>query len=143
MPAKERKGKTSEKKNTTIKQRKQLREEGNEKQPVEVEDMPEDRCDADKGDSSFYKKWEIVPISVDEKLAAFFEDNPLFYDITNESYKNLPLRNATLQSFGLKEGLHREYFSPFLAHLSQSDRVSFCGRFLSGVRPSSVRKLLL
>jgi hypothetical protein len=27
----------------------------------------------------------------------------------------------------------------FLAHLSQSDRVSFCDRFSSGVRPSSVR----
>jgi hypothetical protein len=31
----------------------------------------------------------------------------------------------------------------FLAHLSQSDRVSFCDRFSSGVRPASVRKLLL
>jgi hypothetical protein len=27
----------------------------------------------------------------------------------------------------------------FLAHLSQSDRVSFCDRFSSGVRPSGVR----
>jgi hypothetical protein len=28
----------------------------------------------------------------------------------------------------------------FLAHLSQSDRVSLCDRFSSGVRPSSVRR---
>jgi hypothetical protein len=30
-----------------------------------------------------------------------------------------------------------------LAHLSQSDRVSFCDHFSSGVRPASNRKLLL
>jgi hypothetical protein len=34
-------------------------------------------------------------------------------------------------------------FIPFLAHLSQSDRVSFCDRFSSGVHRPSVRKLLL
>jgi hypothetical protein len=37
--------------------------------------------------------------------------------------------------------LHHAIF--FLAHLSQSDRVSFCDRFSSGVRPASIRKLLL
>jgi hypothetical protein len=97
------------------------REEGNEIKPKEVKNMPEDRGEADKGDAEkgsklplkFYKKGGIVPIYVDEKLDAFFEDNPLFYDITDESYKNLPLRNAKLQSFGLREGLHREYFSFF------------------------------
>jgi hypothetical protein len=42
-------------------------------------------------------------------------------------------KHIKFMEYGLKK-------KQFLAHLSQSDRVSFCDRFSSGVHPSSVRR---
>lgn len=44
----------------------------------------------------------------DELIAAFFEDHPAFYDLTNPDYKKKAKKNALLKEFEEEIGLPRQ-----------------------------------
>ena len=46
---------------------------------------------------------------VEEKIAQFYEANPMYYDLGHRDYKNRPKKNATLKEFADSIGITREY----------------------------------
>ena len=46
--------------------------------------------------------------AIDEKIAAFFEDRPFFYDIENEHYENRSRCDAELGEFAASIGMDRK-----------------------------------
>lgn len=53
-----------------------------------------------------------INMTVEKKIAAFYEANPMFYDKTSDDFKNKPKRNAVLKEFADSIHMDREYNNP-------------------------------
>ena len=58
---------------------------------------------------SLWLEFEMPIVELEERIAAFFEARPYFYDLTSSNYKNKFKRKSELQEFAASIGWDGEY----------------------------------